>query len=124
MKDEVMELLDQLGYTCTESDIEFIDVLINKVASDIKAVTNTSDVPEEMHMDHVFAVAGELLMIKKGSGKLELSALSFDGIKSITEGDTSVTYADNETDEGKFNGLIAYLTNWHQKAISFRKLVW
>lgn len=124
MTKEVMEFLDKIQCVVYPGDETLIGILIDKVGSDLRSVTNLDEIPEDLHEDYVLAVAGELLLIKKGSGQLDLSALSFDGIKQISEGDTSVTFADDETAEGKFNSLIAYLLNWQEKAKRFRRMVW
>ncbi len=123
-KDEVMSVLDQLGYVCLPADIDFLDLLIPKVGEDIMAALNTSAVPEEMHHDYVLAVCGDLLNIRRASGQLNLSALNFDGIKQITEGDTTIVYSENASSEMRFAELTACLEGWQKKIPRFRCLVW
>ena len=124
MLKEVMDILDQIGYTCKPNDQTLIAILMDKISSDIKSYTNTVEVPAEMHYDIVLAVAGELLLIRKGSGQLEIANLRFEGFMSVKEGDTTITYAEGATDEAKFSSLIKYMTDWKKKALRFRRLVW
>lgn len=125
MKEEIIDLLSQLGYEYNEDrDGYLIDFLIIKVKEDILAAINTVEIPEEMHQDYIMGVCGELLQIMKTSGQLDLSALTFDGIETITEGDTTIGFSETNSNEATFSKLISYLTNWQSKVPHFRRLVW
>lgn len=123
MKAEIMALIESLGYTILETDDALIDFFMRKVDSDIKSYTNQSVMPEAMHEDYVLAVCGEFLSLKKNSGEWETSAVSSDSIKSITEGDTTVTYASADN-TSSVEIMLKKMTDWEQKALCFRKMVW
>lgn len=124
MLQKVMEMLDQIGYTCTPKDEKLITFLTEKVESDILSYTNQSELPTQLEPDLILAVCGELLQFRKAEGTLDMGNLNFDGIKSLTEGDTSITFVESETDEAKFSKFVTYLTSWKRKALRFRRLVW
>lgn len=125
MKDEVIALLSALNYEYNEeTDGYFLDFMITKVQNDILAAINTSDIPEEMHTDYVMAVCGEFLQLLKDSGRVDPSALSFDGISSIKEGDTTIEFFSGGSSDDKFSNLVDYLTRWREKVPRFRVLLW
>lgn len=124
MVSEVMKLLDQVGYTCVPSDEELINLLLEKVETDMLSYMNLSELPEEMVHDLTIAVMGEFLSFKKNTGQLELSGLKFWGFSEIREGDTTVVTGSGQTEVAKFDEFVTYCGNWKDKAIRFRKLVW
>jgi hypothetical protein len=55
-------------------------------------------------------ICGEVLNAKFLSGQLELDALDLDGmIQSVKEGDTTVSFSAEGSDEAKLKGLLSWL---------------
>lgn len=122
----VLQRLTSLGYSLKENDDWVLCFTMQKVENHIKNSCNTPSVPDELFHTAVDMVCGEFLSCKKQTGQLEIETLDLDGsIASISEGDTSVTFAIGSTDEDKFNQLLNYLlTNGKGDFVCYRKLKW
>lgn len=96
------------------------------VENRIKNSCNTTSIPEGLFNVAVDMVCGQFLMTRKNLGRLELADLNLDGaITSITEGDVSISFDSNSTDEQKFNQLLSYLMSKGEgEFVCFRKLSW
>lgn len=122
----VLNRLVSFGYFLKEDDSWELSFVMVKVDNQIKNSCNTTSIPEGL--SHVAAdmICGEFLMNRKNSGRLELSDLDLSGaIASISEGDVSVSFDADSTDEDKFNQLVDYLMNRGKgDFVCFRKLRW
>lgn len=127
--DEVIKRLESFGYTYTQSDIHNIDYAIAKIGTYIKNFCNIEEIPERLQFVYIDIVCGEFLQEKKSSGQLKLSDLDLSkpALKSISEGDTNISYATGEgsqTDEQKLDSLINCLLNYQNQLYKFRRIVW
>ena len=122
----VLKRLVSFGYFLKEDDSWELSYFIANVESQIKNSCNTTSIPEGLSYAAVDMICGEFLMNRKNSGRIELSDLDLAGaITSISEGDVSVSFDTNSTDEVRFNQLINYLMNKGKgDFICFRKLKW
>lgn len=122
----VLQRLSSFGYTPTEDDAFSIAFGIQKVQNHILNVTNQNSVPEGLFEVMVDMVCGEVLNVLYGSGKLELDHLDLDGIvKSMTEGDSSITFETSGQGEDKVQQLIKWLMNGKGcDLLCFRKMRW
>lgn len=114
--DKVVERLTVLGFGKLIADNEAaITYAIDRTAEIIKQNTNLSEVPKELLYTHVDMAAGTFLKDKKDMGLLggivDMSA----PVKSISEGDVSVSFASAAdgctTPEARLDSLIKRLTN-------------
>ncbi len=119
--------LEALGYKVTEADYTAIRYQIAKAETELRVKTNRCKVPDGLFSVWVDMAAGLFLMEKKASGGLS-DLYDFDApAKSISEGDTSVTFAlsDTATLEEQFDASIEKMT--HPDAamiVAFRRLTW
>ena len=122
----VLKRLVSLGYFLKEDDSWELSFVIVNIESHIKNSCNTTSIPEGLFHIAVDMICGEFLMNRKNSGRLELSDLDLTGaIASISEGDVSISFDTNTTDEVKFNQLINYLmTKGKGDFVCYRKLKW
>lgn len=113
---KVIERLTALGFAkLTEGNESAITYAIDRTAEIIKQNTNLSEVPTELLYTHVDMAVGTFLKDKKDMGLLgdivDMSA----PVKSISEGDVSVTFAStadgSTTPEARLDSLIKRLTN-------------
>ena len=122
----VLKRLVSFGYFLKEDDSWELAFVMVKVENQIKNSCSTTSIPEGL--SHVAAdmVCGEFLMNRKNSGRLELSDLDLSGaITSISEGDVSVSFDVDSTDEVKFNQFVNYLmNNGKGDFVCYRKLRW
>lgn len=118
--------LVSLGYTPKEADLWELSFVMSDVENRIKNSCNTSSIPEGLFNVAVDMMCGKFLKIRKDSGRLELSTLDLSGaITSITEGDVSISFDVNATDEQKLNQLINYLmTKGEGEFVCYRQLKW
>ena len=119
--------LSALGYTVTEADSLALDYSIKKAETTLKAQTNQLEVPEGLFYVWADMAAGMFLTDKKASGALS-EVYDFNApAKSISEGDTSVTFAlaDTGSFENQFDTMLAKMVNPDAELIAaFRRLVW
>ncbi len=133
MKDEVIALLGALGLTVSPDD-PLLGFIINSVAEQIRNGTNQPEIPDGLHHMAVEMAVGYYLKYMKDSGKLDetdtdTGITTGDAvIKSIQEGDTTITYAvgSETTSTGqKLDDLIDYLINGRRgEFYRYRRLVW
>lgn len=121
MLDDVIKRLAFLGYTVTDADSWGLDFIISKVESKIKNDCNISSVSDGLHQIAVDMAVGEFLLSKKSTN--QLTGFDIEGaVKSISEGDTSITFAGNN--EERMNQLIAYLSHDNADFSSYRCIKW
>lgn len=119
--------LAALGYSVTVADRAALPYAIAGAEDNIKGLTNQEAVPQELHRIWADMAAGLFLADKKAVGALD-GCYDFSApTKSITEGDTSVTYAlsDAATAEARFDELIRRLIKPEKSLIArYRRLIW
>lgn len=127
--EEVKKLLKAFGCTTTQNDQWMLDFILDKVQNHIHHTINRQDIPEGLKKEAVQMAAGEFLLFKKSSGQLDIETVSLEAIaKSITAGDTSVTFSTGEgsqTPEQRLNTYIQMLLNPPEACFyAYRRLVW
>ena len=127
-RQHIIDRLDQLGYVADESDYNQIDYELNKIKNYvINNFTRTPEISETLDPRIIDRVCGEFLYYKKNSGSLE--GFNYDAvIKSIKEGDTTLTYAvgqGEDTPENRFDSFVKSLERGFDKwCVPWRKLKW
>lgn len=124
--ESVLQRLVSFGCTPTKDDVFSIAFGIQKVQNHIFNQTNQEVLPNGLIEVAIDMVCGEVLFGKYLSGKLEMDNLDFDGIvKSVSEGDTSVTFDANGQDEEKFRQLVEWLMKGKGcDLLCYRKMRW
>ena len=127
VRDDVVKRLKQLGYTATENDYEQIDFELEKTINYVMNYCNITVIPEILNKRIVDRVCADFLYYKKNSGSLE--NFNYETvIKSIKEGDTTVTYAvgqGEDTPENRFDAFVKQLERGFDKWITpHRRLRW
>lgn len=107
----VLKRLDSFGYEATESDAFCIGFSVQKVENNIKNDCNITEIPEGLTNTAVDMVCGEILNTLYRTGKLSLDSLDLDGaVASVSAGDTSVSFDNATSDDGKFSTLLQLLS--------------
>ena len=117
-----------LGYDIKEGDQASIVSETVRAERYICNFCNIRKVPKELYAVAVDMAAGHFLKEKSASGDNVNSNIDFESgnIKSITEGDVSITYnsdSDNSA-TAKYNELLDNLCNRDSELLAFRKLRW
>ena len=122
----VLKRLVSFGYDLKEDDDWSICFATQKVENHIKNSCNTTSIPDGLFNEAVDMICGNFLFTKKSTGGLTMNDLDLSAaIKQISEGDTSITFADGASDEEKFNAFINYLmTEKEGDFVCYRKLKW
>jgi len=123
--------LGALGYEVKDEDAAVLDYNIQKAETTLKIRTNQRKVPEGLFYVWVDMAAGLFLLDKDATGDLSGST-AFDTdapVKSIKEGDVTITYAVSDSAGGEstggFDGVLERMVNPDDDLIfAFRRLVW
>ena len=123
----VIERLGMLGYTATDADYPAIEYELNEVINYTLNYCNITTIPEIVEPRLIDRVCSYFLYYKKNSGSLE--GFNYDSvIKSIKEGDTTLTYAvgqGEDTPENRFDAFVKKLELTYDKWITpHRRLRW
>lgn len=120
--------LAMLGYKVIEDDTPGLEYLISKCEKDILADINQNALPDGLFYTLVDMVAGQFMFNKKAAGDLE--GFDFEAlVKSITEGDVSVTFAGGSdgasSAEARFDALLSKLMHPAQSTLAaYRRMRW
>ena len=126
-KEDVVNRLKQLGYTYVDSDEDAINHELTKIISYVMNYCNITTIPDILDIRIVDRVCADFLFYKKNSGSLD--GFNYDTvIKSIKEGDTTITYAvgqGEDTPENRFDSFVKSLERGFDKWITpHRRLRW
>lgn len=118
------ERLKTLGYEFVHEDSWLMGFVVQKVENYIKSSCNLDEVPEGLFAIEVDMVCGEFLSAKKQSG--QLSEFDFEPVvRSISEGDTSVSYATEDTVSQKFDTLLERMAHPNSDEFArYRRVQW
>lgn len=127
VRDDVIERLEHLGYTANNSDYAHIDFELKKTLNYVKNYCNITEIPEILDPRIIDRVCSDFLYYKKNSGSLE--GFNYEAvIKSIKEGDTTISYAvgqGEDTPENRFDAFVKSLERGFDKWITpHRRLRW
>ena len=121
------ERLTAFGYEATDDDNASITYNIRRAEAYLIAQTNQKHVPDGLDYVWVDMAVGMFLADKKATGALG-DTYTFDApVKSVSEGDTAVTFAisDAGSAEDQFNAVVNKMINPSAEVIAaYRKLVW
>ena len=126
-KDTIVKRLAMLGYKATTEDDAHIEFELEKILNYVMNYCNRTDIPEILDNRIADRVCSEFLFYKKNSGSLE--GFNYENvIKSIKEGDTTLTYAvgqGEDTPENRFDSFVKSLERGFDKWITpHRRLRW
>lgn len=108
--DEVLERLVSFGYAPTDADSWLIAYSIKGATNHVLNAINHQRVPSGLSEVLVDMICGEVLNAKFLSGQLELDSLDLSGmIQSVKEGDTTVNFSAEGSDEAKLKELLSWL---------------
>ena len=124
---QVISRLKMLGYTATVEDNNHLDYELNKTINYVMNYCNITTIPEILDPRIIDRVCADFLYYKKNSGSLE--GFNYDAvIKSIKEGDTTVTYAvgqGEDTPENRFDAFVKQLERGFDKWLThYRCIRW
>lgn len=127
VRDDVIERLKHLGYVATKNDYDHIDFELEKTLNYVMNYCNITAIPNILDHRIIDRVCAYFLYYKKNSGSLD--GFNYDTVvKSIKEGDTTVTYAvgqGEDTPENRFDSFIKDLERGFDKWITpYRRLRW
>ncbi|MGL5513622.1 MAG: hypothetical protein ACRDBM_10375 [Sporomusa sp.] len=123
LKDDVILRLQSFGYTVTTEDEWMLKFCMDKVVTHIKNNCNVAKVPKGLWPIAIDMICGEFLYGKKASG--QSVGIDFEAVvKSVKEGDTTITFTDADSAEDKYDALISYLMHTETDFAAFRRLRW
>ncbi len=126
-REKVISRLAQLGYTATLKDNNQLDFEIETILNYTKNYCNITVIPEILDNRIIDRICADFLYYKKNSGSLD--GFNYDAvIKSIKEGDTTITYAvgqGEDTPENRFDSFVKQLERGFDKWLTpHRALRW
>ena len=126
LTESVVNRLVFFGYDPVEEDGWVIAYSIKGTVNHVLNEINHQTVPEGLFEVVVDMVCGEVLNARFLSGQLNIDSLDLDGvIQSVTEGDTTVSFNAQGSDESKFKNLLTWLIQGKGcDLLCYRKLRW
>jgi hypothetical protein len=126
LTEDVVNRLVSFGYDPNEEDAWMIAYTIKGTVNHVLNEINHVKVPGGLFEVVVDMVCGEVLNAKFLSGQLELSSLDLDGmIQTVQEGDTTVSFSAEGSDESKLKGLLSWLIQGKGcDLLCYRKMRW
>ena len=126
-REQIIKRLKMFGYTVDQSDYDHLDYEMSKILNYVQNYCNITVIPEILDPRIIDRICSDFLYYKKNSGSLE--GFNYDEvIKSIKEGDTTITYAvgqGEDTPENRFDAFVKSLERGFDKWITpHRKLRW
>ena len=124
--EDIIIRLEVLGYKYNDEDSNSIKSAAENTEQYIKNYCNISEIPKELYSTAVDMAAAAMLKTKLSTGDEVCSNIDLDseGIKSITEGDISVTYSESGGLVNRYAKLIDSLLSRKSELIRYRKLRW
>lgn len=122
--DDIDKRLQSLAYTLQKGEDWAVNFTIQSVTNTIKSNCNTTAIPEGLYNIAINMVCGEFLTTKKALGQLSEAQVQ-STIKSIEEGDTKITYADEKSLNVLFDTLMNNLrADSASEFVRYRRLLW
>ena len=122
--DDIDKRLQSLTYTLQKGEDWAVNFTIQSVTNTIKSNCNTTAIPEGLYNVAINMVCGEFLATKKALGQLSDAQMQ-SVIKSIEEGDTKITYADEKSLNSLFDTLVNNLrAGSASQFVRYRRLLW
>lgn len=126
--EEVKNRLSQFGYEVTVNDELILNFIMSKVVAEVKRDCNISLIPSDIDPIVIDMICGEFLFEKKSLSPTNFFIDFSSTVKSISEGDTSYTFAIGSgdlTNEQRLDKLIEYLRHGRNDVFnSLRCLSW
>lgn len=124
MIEKIYKRLAALGYADLSSmDRVLIESELERVQTYVQNFCNLKDVPAELTPRIVDEVCRLFLSLKKNAGQLDGFCYE-QAVKSISEGDVSITFSDEESDAVRFEKLLSALALQDNELTAFRRLRW
>ena len=124
--ESVVLRLVSFGYTPTDEDAWMIAFTVKGTVNHVLNEINHTKVPDGLFEVVVDMICGEVLNAKFCSGQLDMTNLDLDGmIESVAEGDTTVSFDADGSDEAKLKGLLSWLIQGKgSDLLCYRKMRW
>lgn len=124
--EDIVNRLVSFGYEPTDGDAWMIAYTAKGTVNHVLNEINHIKVPDKLHEVIVNMVCGEVLNAKYLSGQLDMVSLDLDGmIESVKEGDTTVSFSADGSDESKLEKLLLWLIQGKgSDLLCYRKMRW
>lgn len=126
MTENVVERLVSFGFVPTEEDAWVIAYSTKLTVNHVLNQINDTTIPKGLVEIVVDMICGEVLNAKFLCGQLDLEGLDLDGIvQSVSEGDTTVSFSADGSDESKLKDLLSWLMQGKGcDFLCYRKMRW
>lgn len=124
--EDVVNRLASFGYTATAGDAYAIAFAMQKAYYHVLNTINDMKIPEGLKHIAIDMMCGEFLNVAYLTGRLELSGLDFAGVlQTVSEGDSSVTFATEGSDVVKFTSMVDWLISGRMgDMLCYRRIKW
>lgn len=119
---QVANKLKLLGYNVPDGENEILEILIDEVRDYILNYCNIKEVPAELNSAWISLVCQKYLQNKLAFGDIE--GIENGNISSISEGETSISYDNNNSSIARMQKLIDKLGKAENQLVRFRKVKW
>ena len=122
----VVERLVSFGFSPADEDAWMIAYTTKGTVNHVLNEINHKTVPEGLFEVVVDMICGEVLNAKFLVGQLDLESLDLNGmVRSVKEGDTTVEFSVEDSDEAKLKSLLSWLMNGKGcDLLCYRRMRW
>ena len=124
--ESMVNRLVSFGYDPTDDDAWMLAYSTKGAVNHVLNEINHQVIPEGLVEVVVDMICGEVLNAKFNCGQLDLTALDLNGmIQSVTQGDTTVSFSVEGSDEGKLKELFSWLIQGKgSDLLCYRRMRW
>lgn len=120
----IKERLANFGYVATAADDGMLTYVSNTVQRSVLLTLNIIEIEEKIENIVIDKICGEFLMTKKSTGQSVTIDVGM-ALKSIAEGDTTVTYDTAMSTEAQFDRLLKWLISGRDSVLlRCRRMRW
>lgn len=123
LAEKIILMLEAMSFELEESDRTLVSYILENVKRAVLNYCNLRELPEELEPAVINATCAEYIRAWKNTGKMN-GKTAETVVKSVQEGDTNITFAEDEAPGKKLDRLISSMELNYSKLTGFRRLRW
>ncbi len=123
LTEKIILMLEAMSFELEENDRTLVSYILENVKRSVLNYCNLKELPEELESAVINATCAEYIRAWKNTGKMNGKTAEA-VVKSVQEGDTTITFAEGEAPGKKLDRLISSMELDYSALNAFRRLRW